>query len=196
MQALKAEGAVLSKKINGSYRFNVDDGAWVLDLKVGIGHFIDTVGPWVSNPPGRSSLLSSPRLPFSQSAEPALRAGDKDSAVDCTVTVSGSVTAFVWVGLLLVPLSPPLIRFFSPRTSHRSRTTTLSSSSRASSTPNRCVRACVRESSRKKIEREPACARTPLVGAVRVPRIASPLDVVATLSSHPPLLLSSSYRPL
>lgn len=33
-QALQAEGAALSKKINGSYRFLVDDSAWVLDLKV------------------------------------------------------------------------------------------------------------------------------------------------------------------
>lgn len=33
-QALKNEGAALAKKINGNYRFVVDDGNWVLDLKV------------------------------------------------------------------------------------------------------------------------------------------------------------------
>ncbi|EWM22282.1 sterol carrier protein 2 [Nannochloropsis gaditana] len=32
-KALKNEGAALAKKINGNYRFVVDDGNWVLDLK-------------------------------------------------------------------------------------------------------------------------------------------------------------------
>lgn len=66
-KALKAEGAALSKKINGSYRFNVDDGTWVLDLK---------------------------------GVNPTLRAGDKDSPVDCTVTVSDNDFVLIVTGKL------------------------------------------------------------------------------------------------